>query len=303
MALAAALSTVLGRAHYESVVLVYFVALAAILVLSWRAFDRSSVAASTLFALTSSGLLLAYATLGALYLGDEFKPPIGDLVSALYFGLVTMTTVGYGDIVPVSAEARLFTVSIIILGVAIFAGSLTAVITPLVTNGLRRIVSNQDRRMHRANHFVVVGSTALAVNTVRELRGRGRPVTRVLKEAPAEGEQPDPETLVGDPSDPSTLSKVHADKAEAVLAMTADDSLNAFVVLAAREVGARRIIAAVNEAHHLDRIALVQPDVVIAPQVLGGELTAMMLSGEEITPDFLMRKVFREPPHAARPAS
>jgi len=38
----------------------------------------------------------------------------------------------------------------------------------------------------------------------------------------------------------------------------------------------------------------VQPDVVIAPQVMGGELTAMLLSGEQITPEFVMQQVFQQ---------
>jgi voltage-gated potassium channel len=37
-----------------------------------------------------------------------------------------MSTVGYGDIVPVATEARLFAISVIVLGVAVFAASLTA---------------------------------------------------------------------------------------------------------------------------------------------------------------------------------
>lgn len=77
--------------------------------------------------------------------------------------------------------------------------------------------------------------------------------------------------------------------------MMADDSENAFCVLAVRELGGTaRTVAAVNDARHLSRVKLVQPDVVIAPQVLGGELTAMLLSGEEVTPEFVMQRVFQQ---------
>jgi len=84
-----------------------------------------------------------------------------------------------------------------------------------------------------------------------------------------------------------------AHRAAAVLAMLSDDSENAFVVLAVKELAPGvRTLAAVNDAHHLSRVKLAQPDVVIAPQVLGGELTAMLLSGEQVTPDFVMQRVF-----------
>jgi len=76
--------------------------------------------------------------------------------------------------------------------------------------------------------------------------------------------------------------------------MTVDDSENAFVILAVKELGgSARTVAAVNDAAHLSRVKLAQPDVVISPQVLGGELIAMLLSGEEVTPDFVMKHVFR----------
>ncbi|MCR2479416.1 ion channel, partial [Salmonella enterica] len=85
-----------------------------------------SVTAGSLFALVSIVSLLIYAVFGTLYLGDEFNPPIKDAATALYFSIVSMSTVGYGDITPHSNAARLFTASIIILGITVFATSISA---------------------------------------------------------------------------------------------------------------------------------------------------------------------------------
>lgn len=300
LATAATLNTLLGR-HNQDYLAIYFLIVLAALLLAWRHFDRSSVAASTLFALTSVAMLLMYATFGAFYLGDEFKPPIHGLITALYYAMVTMSTVGYGDITPQSDEAKLFTVSIIVLGVAVFATSLTAVIAPLMSQSLRRIVNRKGTSMNRENHFVVVGNTPLAVNTWRELSKRGLAVTRILREPSEPGEAKDTDVVIGDPSMTDVLREAGADHASAVLAMLADDSENAFVVLAVKELGSgARTVAAVNDARHLGRVKLVQPDVVIAPQVLGGELTAMLLAGEQVTPDFVMQRVFQ---NASAPAA
>ncbi|HVT98980.1 MAG TPA: ion channel, partial [Acidobacteriaceae bacterium] len=280
-----------GHTHVHAL-LAYFSFTVLALALAWRRFDRTSLAASTLFALTSVLMLLLYATFGSYYLGKEFKPPIHDLITALYYAMVTMSTVGYGDIVPTTSESRLFALSVMILGVAVFATSLTAVIAPLVGRSMQRIMNRSGRRMKRENHFVVVGNTPLAVNTWRELARRNRPVTRLLREMPEEGQVKDVDLVVGDPSMTDVLREAGAHKAEAVLAMLADDSENAFCVLAVRELaGKARTVAAVNDARHLGRVRLAQPDVVIAPQVLGGELTAMLLSGEEVTSDFVMQRV------------
>ena len=248
---------------------------------------------------------MMYATFGTYYLGTQFKPRITDLVSAFYYAMVTMSTVGYGDIVPATPQARLFALSVIVLGVAVFATSLTAVIGPLVGRSLQGIVNRKGSRMRRENHFVVIGNTPLAINTWRELAKRGRPVTRILRETPEEGENKDVDVVVGDPSMTETLREAGAHHAEAVLAMLADDSENAFAVLAVKELaGPAKTVAAVNDARHLSRVKLVQPDVVIAPQVLGGELAAMLLSGEQVTPEWVVERVFQQVnPPVVKPAT
>lgn len=294
LATTAAVSLLFGVHRSGPLLLGYFVLMLALLLAAWRQFDHASVTASTLFALTSVALLLMYATFGAFYLGADFHPPITDLVSALYFAMVTMSTVGYGDITPQTAETRLFTVSIIVLGVAVFATSLTAVIAPMVSRSLQRIVNRKANTMARENHFVVIGNSPLALNTCRELARRGQPVTRVLRQPPDEELPESVDVVIGDPGSVEVLRQAGVDRANAVMAMQGDDSENAFAVLAARELGGRaRTVAAVNDARHLNRIKLVQPDMVIAPQILGGELAAMLMCGEEVSPDFVMQRVFQ----------
>ncbi|MBK7251644.1 MAG: voltage-gated potassium channel protein [Gammaproteobacteria bacterium] len=295
LAATAAISMYFGEQGHSRLLLAYFVLMLALLAFAWRHFDRTSVTASTLFALTSATMLVVYATFGTFYLGAEFRPQVTDLETAFYFAMVTMTTVGYGDITPQTPESRLFTLSIIVLGVAVFATSLTAVIAPLITRSLRRIVNRTEKRMQRINHFLVIGNTPLALNTWRELVRRGHPVTRLLREQPDAAIPDEVDMVIGEPSDADVLRKAGADKARAVLAMLEDDSENAFVVLAVRELaGTARTVAAVNDAHHLGRVRLVQPDVLIAPQILGGELAAMLLTGEEVTADFVMKHVFQQ---------
>lgn len=291
----AAISTQFGVHAHGYALLVYFLAVLGALLFCYRHFDRASVAASTLFALTSVAMLIMYATFGSYYLGAQYRPAIADLVTALYYAMVTMSTVGYGDIVPLTSEAKLFTVSIIVLGVAVFATSLTAVIAPMVSNSLQRIVNRKGRHMKREKHFVVIGNTSLATNTWRELTRRGRPVTRLLRRQPDDIDLEGVDVVIGDPGNVDVLRQAGVDRAQAVMAMMDDDSENAFAILAARELGGgARTVAALNDSRHRSRIKLAQPDVVIAPQLLGGELLAMLLTGEEVTSDFVMKSVFQD---------
>jgi voltage-gated potassium channel len=68
-------------------------------------------------------IAVIYGIIGYPFYGNEFTPPIDNYIRAFYFTVTTITTVGYGDIVPASDNARLFTSSQIIIGVAVFLSS------------------------------------------------------------------------------------------------------------------------------------------------------------------------------------
>lgn len=64
--------------------------------------------------------VLLYGFVGAYFLRDQFKPPIQTRIQAFYFSVMTATTVGYGDFVPTTDQARLFTISLVILAAGTF---------------------------------------------------------------------------------------------------------------------------------------------------------------------------------------
>lgn len=266
-----------------------------LLLLAHRVFSQSSLAAGTLFAVVSIILLFGYAVFGTYLMGAEFAPPVRTLPTAFYFTVVTMSTVGYGDIIPKTDDARLFVSSLIVLGIAVFTTSVSAVIVPIVNRRLQRILLGEKRRMARTSHHVLAGDTPLAHNSYRELRARGAQVTVILTHQP-EGEWLDRDDLiVGDATDPEVLRKADAAQALAVLALRADDRENAFIVLAAKEVAPGvRTVAAVKDARNLGRVRRVGPDMIVAPEILGGELLAMALSGEELDGDALLQKMFNQ---------
>ena len=279
--------------HQISVLLYYNAALVFFLWVFRERFDRSSLATGTLFALVGAIMVMSYGVFGAYILGDAFKPAIHSLSSALYFSVVTMSTVGYGDILPVTDESRLFVVSLIILGITVFATSLSAIVVPAVNNRLQSALQGEKKRMIRKDHYIIAGDTPLARNSYRELKGRNLPVVVIMGHQPDDPIYSPEELIIGDSSDTDVLRSAGAEQAVAVLALRADDSENAFVVLAVKEMeGQAKTVAAVNDSKNLGRIRRVQPDMIIAPQVLGGELLAMALSGEQLDSDAVM-KMFR----------
>jgi voltage-gated potassium channel len=288
---AAQLALAIGYSHHSwhSTPVLYVGILLVALAISGDSFRRSSLAAGTLFALAATLLLLLYGVLGSLILGQGFAPPIVSLPQAMYFTVVTMSTVGYGDILPKSDNARLFVISLIIVGLSVFLTSLTAVVGPLVQGRLSRIIAPRRKRMKRVNHFIITGDGALARNTARELLARDKSVVMIVDDEDITfGEA---EIVRGDATDLDILRQAGAETAHAILALSDDDAENAFVILALRELNTdAKKVAAVSSRKNLERVRRVQPDMILAPNVFGGEVLAMALTEEKIDGESLLER-------------
>jgi voltage-gated potassium channel len=273
---------------------IFSVVLLLLLLVSRRSFTRVTLATATLFALMGVLVTLGYGVIGSYVLGGGFNPKITNFIDAVYFTVVTMTTVGYGDITPRTADARIFTISLIVLGLAVFLTSLPAIVAPLIDKRMMNFLQPRRRKMKRASHVIVVGDSPLAQDAARALTARGLQVTAILSQKPeTEADQPE-DFVVGDGSDTETLRRVNIAEARALLALSQDDSYNAFAVLAAKELNPNlRTVAAVSESRNTGRVARTRPDVLLALPQLGGELLAMALSGEEIKADALISQLLK----------
>lgn len=295
------LALAVGYSHQSwlSTGIAYLLVLLAALLVFRQNFQRSSLAAGTLFAVAGLLLVLVYGVMGSLILGQGFAPPIVTLPQATYFTVVTMSTVGYGDISPKSDDARLFVISLIILGLSVFATSITAVVGPLVQSRLSQIIEPRRRKMKRVNHFIITGHGPLAQNTARELLHRDQSVV-VIMDDEDQGSFGEADIVVGDATDLDVLRKAGAETAASILALSDDDAENAFVILALRDLHTEaKKVAAVSRRKNLDRVRRVQPDMILAPNVFGGELLAMALTEEKIDGEALLHRFLDVRPQQA----
>ncbi|MBN2856465.1 MAG: NAD-binding protein [Halothiobacillaceae bacterium] len=277
----------------QPMALIGFHALVLLLLLSNRGhFQSASLATGTLFSITGIVLTLGFGVVGAYVLGEQFKPIIPDFPTALYFTIVTMSTVGYGDIIPITTQARLFTISLIILGLLVFATSLTAILGPMMNQQIMKLIQPRKKTMLRKDHIIVVGCNPLARNAAKAIEARGLVVTIIWRSQRPECTEVPADLIIGDASDSEILKQAQADTARAILALTDDDSDNAFIILAAKDVNEKiKTVVAVSDAHNMKKIKRVKPDVVLALPLIGAELLAMALSGEEMKVDTLFEQL------------
>ena len=290
-----ALVAALSWRHAQAPTAVFWAAASLVVVLlaATRRFDRSNLAASSLFALLSVGTLLLYGVLGSLWFGAGYSPAIRDLPTAFYYTIETMSTVGYGDIVPRTTEARMFTVSMVVLGITVFATTLSVVIGPLVGGSIKRALEGRMQSRQRSGHFVIIGTSPLAYALWKQLQARGAAVSVIAPPGRPSPYPTEADVITGDPTRNEVLEEAGVPHARAVLTLRDDDAENAFAVLAVKEIAPTvRTIAGVNDARHLAKIRRVQPDMLFAPQVLGSELLVRTLFDEPIDKDTVDRLLF-----------
>ncbi len=287
LALALVLRIVFRTQPFDGI-FVFYVAVLLALLFYKRHFGRRSLVTAACFGLFSVLAFHAYATLATLQLGEHFDPPIREPITALYFVIVTFSTVGYGDITARDPEAQRFVVALIVIGLAFLAVSVSAFLLPLLTSRLGALLGAREGFVDRSKHFVIVGSSPLARNTAEELEKRGQRITFVLDEASDQDFYQQRDVVVGDPTDLSVLRTAGADKARGVLALSTDDADNGFVVLGVNELAPTvPTIVALNDPKNHFRLKRTQPSLLLSLQVLGSELLAKALTGEKVEGDVL----------------
>ena len=221
-------------------------------------------------------------SLGVLYLGDQFSPHILNIYEAVYFVIVCMSTVGFGDIVPVSDNARIFTVTVIIFGITIFAASVASIAGTMVRNNVKKILQGKMAKVTRNNHCIVIGASYFAQGVCRKFVESGIVITAVCRAGEKGFFTEKMDVIEGDPSSIDTLSEAGAKQAKYIISLMENDSDNAFVLLAAKEVcgESTKIISLVNDDHNVNKIKIIKPDGILSLQQLGSEILMQAISGE-----------------------
>ncbi|MFC7136636.1 NAD-binding protein [Halobaculum litoreum] len=231
---------------------------------------------------------LGYSTAGAFALADEFTN-ITTVTDAVYFSVVTASTVGYGDVTPTSPVAKWFAMSALVLNVAAFAVALGVLFTPLIearlTNALGRMTDSDIDLL--ADHVIVLGHGELTEPLIDELIDAGADFLVVTPDeavARALRDREGVRVLTADPSDEETLQRAKVGEARAVVAATNNDAEDALSILTARQLNPEvTIVAAATERENVNKLKRAGANTVISPATIGGHLIVESALGADDT--------------------
>lgn len=210
------------------------------------------------------------------------------LVDAIYFTMISATTTGYGDIVPVTARTRLFDALVVtpvrIFLLLIFVGSAYLIVAR--RSWERFLMKRIQRNLH--DHIVVAGFGKTGAGAVDELLARGTDPADIVVLDPNPVALEAAEALgcavsEGDATRDATLKAVRVERAKMLLASAGRDDTSILICLTARHLAPQIPISAVIKADDNELLARqAGATTVINPVSFAGLLLASSVHGASI---------------------
>jgi len=210
-------------------------------------------------------------------------------LEALYMTVITISTVGFGEVRPLSDGGRIFTILLIISSVGIVTYSVSSLSLLLLDGTLQR--SLRSWRMRKTisrlrNHVVVCGYGMTGKHVIQELRRYRTPFVVVEHDPEVIEELRAHSMLVlpGNALEDDTLLQANIKHARALITTLRTDSDNVFVALSARRLAPHlRIVARCGDETTAQKLMIAGADSVILPDKIGGTHMALRILKPDIT--------------------
>jgi voltage-gated potassium channel len=196
-----------------------------------------------LWVLALMSTLLIFGTLGFHWVEGW------SLFDGFYMTLMTLTTVGYGEVRPLSVSGRIVASALMMGGVVTVFISI-GVLVDLIVKLEMADTFGRKRRQHMieklTGHYIVCGAGRVGRSVIRELQRSGAPVLLIDSDAERAqwGVHDGIPTLVADATKDETLERARVKFAKGLVAAISSDAENVYVALSARVLNPQLIISA-----------------------------------------------------------
>ena len=215
-----------------------------------------------------------------------------DWWAAFYMTVITLTTVGYGEVFPLSRAGEVFTVVLLLAGLGLILLVATEVARVVLAGELRQILgqARRSRMIDRLEgHEIVCGWGRMGQAVADELRRGARPFVVVERnpEKVRRLQEQDLSVVAGDATSEAVLRGAGIARARGLVACLNDDAHNVYTVLTARALNpALFIVARATEEGAEARILQAGANRAVNPYQLGGLRLAHLLLKPAVV-DFL----------------
>mgnify|MGYP000846684177 FL=1 len=210
-------------------------------------------------------------------------------LDAVYMTVITVTTVGFGEVQPLDTQAKIFTVFLILTSVFIVGYAFKIITEYLISKN--DISELKHKKMQKeidslSNHIVICGFGRNGKQSAKKLLMHNRSFVVIESDKELiEKHQKDGILFVwGDAKEDEALNLAGLNRAECLISALPNDSDNVFVVLSARQMNTQmRIISRASKESSYSKLKLAGANNVILPDIIGGDHMASLV----VVPDLL----------------
>ena len=214
--------------------------------------------------------IIIYGVLGSIFIMKL------DIYDSIYYTIITIATVGFGDITPTTTIQKIFSVTLALAGVGLLAYILTIIISS-VTQNLQDIRSGRymEKRLEEMeNHYILCGYGRVGTAVYEELMKRNQKVIIIEKNEEKIEDIEENDNVIAlhaNATEDKTLKKVNIDKSLGVIITTGSDVDNLFIVLTTRELYEDAwIVSRASKKENIKRLKNAGANKVISPEASGG---------------------------------
>jgi voltage-gated potassium channel len=224
------------------------------------------------------------------------------VLDALYMTVVTVSTVGFGEVQPLSPRGRAFTIGLILVGVSTMAWVAESTVAVLLDENIHH--AWRRRRMERvidrlSNHYIVCGYGRMGAQIGRELTRRGLAFV-VIERDHAVLERLRLNNILhveGDATSDRALLTAGVTHARGLATALSGDADNALVVISAKGLNPRlQVVARASGRETEEKLLRAGADRVVTPYTIGGQRMALGLLQPAVN-EFLSSVVFDAEKH------
>ena len=199
---------------------------------------------------------------------------------ALYMTVITLTTVGYGEVRPLDGNGRVVAMVAAVVGTALLFGGvgiMAEVVLAEIGSGRR-----ERRKMHEQvdglnGHYIVCGYGRVGSTVAAELRESGQSVVivDVLADSVERAREDGYLVVEGDATDEATLLAAGVERATGLVATIDEDAYNVYVVLSARTLNRQLfIVGRANAPIAEARLKRAGANRIVSPYTMAGHRIA-----------------------------
>ena len=214
------------------------------------------------------------------------------LTDALYMTVITLSTVGYGEVQGLSPTGRIFTIILIIMGVGFVFYLAGSVIQFMMEGRIREILGRRklEKKIHaQEGHYIICGYGRVGSSVCEALASKPLDVV-VIERDPARVDRLNERNILhvpGEATDEENLIRAGVQRAGGLVAALKTDSDNVYVTLSARQLNPGLfIMARAGEKQSENKLLAAGANKVISPYRMGAHRIAQSILRPTVT-DFL----------------